>query len=102
MKLLLKPLIDNPGIGKGDIVGLNGNPLDEISVNERLGTVDINLGFVYLFSKPYYIYDNCSALVWCSPETSIGNHLIWQEVLSSPWGSGIGRRHTFKTSVINP
>ncbi len=32
----IKPLVDNSGIGKGDIVGLDGNPLDEISVNEYI------------------------------------------------------------------
>jgi len=32
----IKPLVDNPGIGKGDIVGLDGNPLDEKSVNEYI------------------------------------------------------------------
>jgi hypothetical protein len=32
----IKPLIDNPGIGTGDIVGLNGNPLDEKSINEYI------------------------------------------------------------------
>lgn len=32
----IKPLVDNAGIGKGDIVGLSGNPLDEISINEYI------------------------------------------------------------------
>lgn len=32
----IKPLLDNAGIGKGDIVALNGNPLDEISINEYI------------------------------------------------------------------
>ena len=32
----IKPLVENPGIGKGDIVGLDGNPLDEISLNEYI------------------------------------------------------------------
>ncbi|MFZ5516705.1 MAG: leucine-rich repeat domain-containing protein [Candidatus Zhuqueibacterota bacterium] len=32
----IKPLVDNAGVGKGDIVALNNNPLDEISVNEYI------------------------------------------------------------------
>jgi len=32
----IKPLVDNTGVGKGDIVALNNNPLDEISVNEYI------------------------------------------------------------------
>ena len=32
----IKPLVDNPNIGEGDIVGLNDNPLDEISINEYI------------------------------------------------------------------
>ena len=32
----IKPLVDNPGIGKGDIVGLDGNPLNEKSINEYI------------------------------------------------------------------
>jgi hypothetical protein len=35
----IKPLVDNTGIAEGDIVGLNGNPLDEISVNEYIPTL---------------------------------------------------------------
>ncbi|MBN2411203.1 leucine-rich repeat domain-containing protein, partial [candidate division KSB1 bacterium] len=32
----IKPLVDNPAINKGDIVGLNGNPLNEKSINEYI------------------------------------------------------------------
>jgi len=32
----IKPLVDNSGIGNGDVVGLDGNPLDEISINEYI------------------------------------------------------------------
>ena len=32
----IKPLVDNPGIGKGDVVGLDGNPLDGKSVDEYI------------------------------------------------------------------
>ncbi len=32
----IKPLVDNPNIGKGDIVGLNGNPLDDVSINQYI------------------------------------------------------------------
>lgn len=32
----IKPLVDNSGIGKGGMVGLDGNPLDEKSVNEYI------------------------------------------------------------------
>jgi hypothetical protein len=35
----IKPLVDNAGIEKGDIVGLDGNPLDEISINEYIPTL---------------------------------------------------------------
>jgi len=35
----IKPLVDNAGIGEGDIVGLNGNPLDEISINEYISAL---------------------------------------------------------------
>lgn len=32
----IKPLVDNPGIGTGDIVGLDNNPLNEKSINEYI------------------------------------------------------------------
>jgi len=32
----IKPLVDNSGLGQGDAVGLNGNPLDSISVNQYI------------------------------------------------------------------
>jgi len=32
----IKPLVDNPNIGKGDIVGLDDNPLDSVSINEYI------------------------------------------------------------------
>lgn len=32
----IKPLVDNSDIGEGDIVGLNGNPLNEKSINEYI------------------------------------------------------------------
>jgi len=32
----IKPLVDNPGIGEKDIVGLNDNPLNEKSINEYI------------------------------------------------------------------
>ena len=32
----IKPLVDNPNISQGDIVGLDNNPLDEISINEYI------------------------------------------------------------------
>lgn len=35
----IKPLVDNSTIGKGDIIGLEGNPLDEISVKKYIPTL---------------------------------------------------------------
>jgi Leucine-rich repeat (LRR) protein len=32
----IKPLIDNSGIGKDDVIGLDGNPLDDKSLNEYI------------------------------------------------------------------
>ncbi len=32
----IKPLVNNPNIGKGDIVGLDGNPLDDVSINQYI------------------------------------------------------------------
>ncbi len=32
----IRPIVDNVGIGNGDVVNLRGNPLDSISVNEYI------------------------------------------------------------------
>ena len=37
----IKPLVDNQGIGKDDIVGLDGNPLSEKSINEYIPALQV-------------------------------------------------------------
>ena len=36
----IKPLVSNPNIEQGDIVGLDDNPLDEISINEYIPALE--------------------------------------------------------------
>jgi Leucine-rich repeat (LRR) protein len=45
----IKPLIDNAGIGEGDIVGLDDNPLSEKSINEYIPVLQ-NRGVVVTWS----------------------------------------------------
>ncbi|MGE5812290.1 MAG: leucine-rich repeat domain-containing protein [Ignavibacteria bacterium] len=32
----IEPLVNNSGLGQGDAVSLNGNPLDQISINQYI------------------------------------------------------------------
>ena len=42
----IQPLVDNPAINKGDIVGLNGNPLNEKSINEYIPALQARGAYV--------------------------------------------------------
>jgi len=40
-------LVDNPGLGEGDIVNLNGNPLSNDSVNIYIPELEVRGVIVY-------------------------------------------------------
>lgn len=46
----IKPLVDNTGIGEGDLVYLSGNPLNEKSINEYIPAL-INRGVTVFFGS---------------------------------------------------